>query len=533
MPGPATGTKPHPGRSLGPAVRHCPICRSAELNYEFIVDGFPVCRCNQCTLLFLNPPPDRRSSRDDAHPKPMAVSVYELHTANAAVRLDQIVAYAGPGLRRLLMVANDEFLTEDARRRNIDVVTLSSADVDKGAIDGLANDSFDAAVFYCTLERLADPEGALRALRAPLVSGGAVMVVAPSIDSRTARLFRSSWWEFNSGNLHYFSADTLQSLLAKTGYGDPLIGADDSAVSLEYFRSKIPAVSSAFSRRILSILVWATPPFLRKRAFRSLNSRRVVLARMKPIAEIPTLSVIVPAYNERATFSVLMDRLLAKSIAGVDIEIVLVESNSSDGTREDAVRFGAHPRVQLILQERPRGKGNAVRAGLAACTGDIVLFQDADLEYDIEDYDDLIAPLLAYRRNFVIGSRHVSKGRVWKIRQFNDAVALATFFNAGHVIFLGLFNFLYRQRLKDPFSMFKVFRRDCLYGLTFECNRFDFDFEIVIKMLRKGYRPLELPVNYRARSPSEGKKVSMFRDPLTWLRALLKFRWGRLYTGGV
>ncbi len=76
--------------------------------------------------------------------------------------------------------------------------------------------------------------------------------------------------------------------------------------------------------------------------------------------------------------------------------------------------------------------------------------------------------------------------------------------------------------------MFKVFRRDCLYGLTFECNRFDFDFEIVIKLLRKGYRPIELPVNYRARSPSEGKKVSMVRDPLTWIRALVKFRWSPL-----
>ena len=87
------------------------------------------------------------------------------------------------------------------------------------------------------------------------------------------------------------------------------------------------------------------------------------LARSKPVAPLPTLSVIVPAYNEKATLSVLMDRLLAKSIDGVDIEIVLVESNSSDGTREDAIRYGQHPRVRLILQDRPRGKGHAVRDG--------------------------------------------------------------------------------------------------------------------------------------------------------------------------
>ena len=142
------------------------------------------------------------------------------------------------------------------------------------------------------------------------------------------------------------------------------------------------------------------------------------------------------------------------------------------------------------------------------------------------------SPCCAYRRNFVIGSRHIAKGRGWKMRQFNDSASLAAVYNLGHVFFLTLFNFLYRQRLMDPFSMFKVFRRECLYGLSFECNRFDFDFEIVIKLLRKGYRPLELPVNYHARSPSEGKKVSMLRDPWTWIRALLKFRWSRLYTPG-
>jgi hypothetical protein len=88
---------------------------------------------------------------------------------------------------------------------------------------------------------------------------------------------------------------------------------------------------------------------------------------------------------------------------------------------------------------------------------------------------------------------------------------------------------MYWQSLNDPFSMYKVFRRDCLYGLTFECNRFDFDFELVIKLLRKGYRPVEIPVNYRSRSLSEGKKVTVLGDPLTWLRALVRFRFQHLY----
>jgi hypothetical protein len=528
---PLASVRPQRQQVTGPVVRQCRICRSGELSYEFIVDGCPVCRCAQCSMLFLNPQPGAGGDpAGEASAPRMEASVYELHAANAGARLDHLQAYAGPGLLRLLMIANDGFLTDEATRRGLDVVSVSSDEAEAGALSNLTGEAFDGAVFYCTLERLRDPEAALAQVKRRLRTSGAVMVIAPTIDSRTARLFRSAWWEFTRRNLHYFSADTLQCLLLKSGFGDPIIGSDDSSVSLEYFRAKIPAVSSRLYRLGLTVLVLLTPPFLRRRAFRSLNSRRVLLARSKPMASTPTLSVIVPAFNEKATLSVIMDRLIDKSIDGVAIEIVLVESNSQDGTREEARRYDAHPRVRLILEDRPRGKGHAVRTGLAACTGDVVLIQDADLEYDIEDYDDLIAPLLAYRRNFVIGSRHTSNRAAWKIRQFNEASILATVFNLGHVFFLGLFNFMYRQRLQDPFSMFKVFRRECLYGLTFECNRFDFDFEIVIKLLRKGYQPIELPVNYRARSPGEGKKVSMVRDPLTWIRALVKFRTSPLYS---
>jgi glycosyltransferase involved in cell wall biosynthesis len=220
---------------------------------------------------------------------------------------------------------------------------------------------------------------------------------------------------------------------------------------------------------------------------------------------------------------------LTKTIEGVEIEVIVVESNSTDGTREHVLQYKDRARVTVILEERPRGKGHAVRRGLEVASGDIILFQDADLEYDIDDYDALLEPILRYQQNFIIGSRHTLKGNLWKIRQFNDSTPLTAVFNLGHITFLTLFNLIYQQKLKDPFSMFKVFRRECLYGLQFECNRFDFDFEITIKLLRKGYKPLELPVNYRARSFKEGKKVTLVRDPLTWLRALVKFRNSALY----
>jgi len=140
--------------------------------------------------------------------------------------------------------------------------------------------------------------------------------------------------------------------------------------------------------------------------------------------------VIVPVYNEAATARPALEALLAKEIPGVRIEVLIIESNSTDGSREIVNAFRDHPRVTLILEDRPRGKGHAVRAGFARATGDVILIQDADLEYDLADYDILLAPILAGRQVFVLGSRHGQGG--WAIRQFADQPFRAFVFNLGH-----------------------------------------------------------------------------------------------------
>jgi hypothetical protein len=129
----------------------------------------------------------------------------------------------------------------------------------------------------------------------------------------------------------------------------------------------------------------------------------------------------------------------------------------------------------------------------------------------------------------VLGTRHAGD---WKMRRFATQKVLATGLNLGHAFFTGLINVLFRQRMTDPFTMFKVFHRDCLFGMEFQCNRFDFDHELVIQFVRKGYRPLEIPVNYVSRSFREGKKVRLFRDPFTWLWVDLKLRFARRTPGG-
>ena len=196
MPGVSGAINMRPARAIGAAVRSCRICRSTDLSYEFIVDGYPVCRCAHCSLLFLNPQPGRiEGGIGPATAPPMQSSVYELHAANAASRLDQLMGYAGPGLRRVLMIANDDFLTVEAGRRGLEVTPLSSTQVEAGALATLTSEPFDAAIFYCTLERLTDPDEMLKDVRRRLTPSGVVMVIAPTIDSRTARLFRSAWWE--------------------------------------------------------------------------------------------------------------------------------------------------------------------------------------------------------------------------------------------------------------------------------------------------------------------------------------------------
>lgn len=238
------------------------------------------------------------------------------------------------------------------------------------------------------------------------------------------------------------------------------------------------------------------------------------------------LSVIVPVFNERATAKESLDAIVAKSIPGWELEIILVESNSTDGTRDIVLGYKDHPRVKVILEDTPRGKGHAVRAGFAQATGEVLLIQDADLEYDLADYDVLLAPIATGRQAFVLGSRHGAGG--WAIRKFDDQPLHALVLNTAHWTFTLMINASLGIWLKDPFTMYKVFRRDCLDGLTFESNRFDFDWELLIKLVRKGYRPIEIPISYRSRSFKEGKKITMFRDPLTWLWALAKFRCVRL-----
>src|SRR5258707_3813224 len=131
-------------------------------------------------------------------------------------------------------------------------------------------------------------------------------------------------------------------------------------------------------------------------------------------------------------FGELMEGVVAKSTPGFEIEICVVKSNSTDGTREEVLRYSGHPSVHLLLEEKPAGNGHAVRNGLALATGDIVLIQDADLEYDLDDYELLLEPIRNGTVSFVLGSRHPGGEKNWQIRKFTDQRSIASMMNLGH-----------------------------------------------------------------------------------------------------
>jgi glycosyltransferase involved in cell wall biosynthesis len=239
-----------------------------------------------------------------------------------------------------------------------------------------------------------------------------------------------------------------------------------------------------------------------------------------------TLSVIVPVFDERNTVVEALRRMRRVELP-VDLEIVVVDDGSTDGTSQILAAV-EDSTVLVVRHPKNLGKGAAIRTGLQHVRGDLVLIQDADLEYDLDDYERLLEPLRTYRHALVLGSRHGANASSWQLRQFAEQPAVSRIMNVAHVGFTWFFDTVYGTRLRDPFTMFKVFRRECLSGLTFESNRFDFDWELLAKLVRAGYTPVEIPVRYRSRSYREGKKIRFWRDPLTWVRACLKYRFVRL-----
>ncbi|OFX29646.1 MAG: hypothetical protein A2Z07_07655 [Armatimonadetes bacterium RBG_16_67_12] len=227
------------------------------------------------------------------------------------------------------------------------------------------------------------------------------------------------------------------------------------------------------------------------------------------------LSVVIPVYNERQTIEELIRRVRAASVDGLDIEIVIVDDGSTDGTRDILERLAPGGRagsVAVFYQPANRGKGAALRRGFEEARGELVLIQDADFEYDPRDYAQLVAPILRGDADVVYGSRFLASGPRGRIGQVIGNRALTA-----------LANLLTGLHLTDVYVGYKVFRREVLRRMNLKEDRFSFEAEITIKVARGSWRVCEVPISYRPRTHAEGKKIHL-RDAVHGLWSLVRYR---------
>jgi glycosyltransferase involved in cell wall biosynthesis len=233
------------------------------------------------------------------------------------------------------------------------------------------------------------------------------------------------------------------------------------------------------------------------------------MAGIRGVLHDPLLSVVMPVYNERATIDEIVDRVMGVPLR---IELIVVDDGSRDGTRERLSELRERHGFKLVLQPVNQGKGAALRRGFEEVTGDIVVIQDADLEYSPEEYPALIELICQGRADVVYGSRFLGRHRVFLFTHY-----------LGNRLLTLLTNVLYNTMLTDMETCYKVMRVDVLRSMQLRSDSFGIEPEMTAKIFKRGYRVYEVPITYDGRGYDEGKKIT-WRDGVVALWTLLKYR---------
>ncbi len=222
------------------------------------------------------------------------------------------------------------------------------------------------------------------------------------------------------------------------------------------------------------------------------------------------ISVIIPVFNEESTITTIVERVKATKIPS---EIVIVDDGSTDNTRTMLAEMDGKENVQVILHEKNLGKGSAVRTGIDHVTGDVIIIQDADLEYDPREYTNLLKPIDEGLADVVYGSRFLGAARRPILFWNMIANKLLTFVT----------NILYNNILSDMETGYKVFRKEVVQGMTLHAKRFDFEPEFTAKILKRKVRIVEVPIAFFPRDYNQGKKIKT-KDAFEAMWTLIKYR---------
>lgn len=509
----------------------CPACQSAAQRYLFHYSGARYVRCRACRLVYADPVgPSERGLFDLEELGDYARGVDLRHACTDFVEIVEgvVEAYqerAGRAPRSVLLVGrwHPEFARQTAQLTEVRLAAKAFGD-DQRLVSAPLSETLgeqlertDVVLLHGFLESVSDPGHVLAGLSERLAPDALLAVTFADMRAVASRALRRRWKGFCDNRVAFYDGENLGLLMWRLG----LAGVGSRRLRTRY--------SAGYVAKRLDVDAGAQRALARTGLGRVSASvpAGYQLAMFKPRAPLTqdSLSIIVPVFNEAKFVGSVLSALTEMELA-IDFEIIVVESNSSDGSREIVATFEERPRVRVIYQDAPRGKGQAVREGLELATGSIMLIQDADFEYDFDDYDALLEPILQRHASFVLGSRSLGLDD-WRIRRYPGAYVQGTLLNLAQLAFARTFNLLYQQSTTDINTMFKVFRRECIDGVTFAGDGFNFDIELVCKIVLNGHAPLEVPVNYHGRGFDEGKKIT-FADAWPSYYQLFRCRFGQI-----